>query len=89
MWESLAGQETRTEFADNISSTFKEPPTSSDDIETEWCLFRTAVITSATKCYGSKRVGGTKSSKKRTFWGNQEVKEAIRAKKWLQGLACK
>ena len=28
-----------------------------------------------------KRVGGTKSSEKRTLWRNQEVKEAIRAKK--------
>ena len=44
-------------------------------------MFRTAVITSATNCCGRKRVGGTKSSEKRTPWWNQEVKEAIRAKK--------
>ena len=44
-------------------------------------MFRTAVITSATNCCGRKRVGGTKSSKKRTPWWNQQVKEAIRAKK--------
>ena len=44
-------------------------------------LFRTALIASATNCYGRKRVGGTKSSEKRTPWWNQEVKEAIRAKK--------
>ena len=80
-WESLADKEVRTAFADNIASKFKELPTSTEDIETEWCLFRTAVITSATNCCGRKCVGGTKSSEKRTPSWNQEVKEAIRAKK--------
>ena len=67
-WESLADKEVRTAFAVNIASTFKELPTSTEDIKTEWCLFRTAVITSATNCCGRKRVGGTKSSEKRTPW---------------------
>ena len=80
-WESLADEEVRTAFADNIASKFKELPTSTEDIETEWCLFRTAVITSATNCCGRKRVGRTKSSEKRTPWWNQEIKEAICAKK--------
>ena len=37
--------------------------------------------TFATTCCRRKRVGETKSSEKRTPWWNQEVKEAIRAKK--------
>ena len=65
-WESLADKEVQTAFAHNIASKFKELPTSTEDIETEWCLFRTAVIASATNCCGRKRVGGTKSSEKRT-----------------------
>ena len=79
-WESLADKEVRTAFAYNIASKFKELPTSTEDIETEWCSFRSAVITSATNCCGRKRVGGTKStgSEKRTPCWNQEVKEAIR-----------
>ena len=77
----MADKEVRTAFADNIASKFKELLTSTEDIETEWCLFQTAVITSATKCCGRKRVGGTQSREKRTPWWNQEVKEAIRAKK--------
>ena len=80
-WESLADKEVRTAFANNIASKFKELLASTEDIEIEGCLFRTAVITSATNCFGRKRVGGTKSSEKRTPWWNQEVKEAIRAKK--------
>ena len=43
-WESLADKEVRTAFADNIASKFKQLPTSTEDIETEWCLFRSAVI---------------------------------------------
>ena len=38
-WEPLADKEVRTAFADNIASKFKELPTSTEDIETEWCLF--------------------------------------------------
>ena len=38
-WESLADKEVRTAFADNIASKFTELPTSTEDIETEWCLF--------------------------------------------------
>ena len=71
----------RTVFSDNVACKFKELPASTEDIETEWCLFRTALITFATNCCGRKRVGGAKSSEKRTPWWNQEVKEAIRAKK--------
>ena len=56
-WESLADKEVRTAFADNIASKFKELPASTEDIKTEWCMFRTAVITSATNCCGRKRVG--------------------------------
>ena len=79
--ESLADKEVRTAFADNIAFNFKKFPASTEDIETEWCLFRTAAITSATSCCERKRIEGTKSSKKRTPWWNQEVKEAICAKK--------
>ena len=77
----MADKEVQTAFADNIASKFKELPTSTEDIETEWCLCRTAVITSATNCCRRKRVGGMKISEKRTSWWNEEVKEAIRAKK--------
>ena len=77
----MADKEVRTAFADNVASKFKELPAFTEDIGTEWCLFRSAVITSAFNCCGHKRVGGTKSSQKRTAWWNQEVKEAIRAKK--------
>ena len=67
-WESFDDKEVGTAFADNIASKFKELRTSTEDMETKWCLFRTTVITSATNCCGRKRVGGTTSSEKRTPW---------------------
>ena len=77
----MADKKVRTAFADNIASKFKELPAFTNDVETEWCLFRTAAITSAFNCCGRKRVGGTKSSEKRTPWWNKKVKEVARAKK--------
>ena len=47
----------------------------------EWPLFRSAIISSAAVCCGRKRLRLASSSEKRTPWWNQDVKEAIRAKK--------
>ena len=46
IWASLLPtfREVRTAFADNITSKFKELPASTEDNETEWCLFRTALL---------------------------------------------
>ena len=38
-WESLADKEVQTALADNIASKFKELPTSTEDIKTEWCFY--------------------------------------------------
>ena len=46
-------------------------------------MFRTALITSTTNCCGRKRVGGTKTSEKRTPWWNQEVKKKLFEQKKL------
>ena len=80
-WELLADTKVRSVFASMIASLFRELPDHTEDIETEWNLFRSAVTTSAATSCGYKRVGGAKGSEKRTAWWNQEVKETIRAKK--------
>ena len=72
-WKSLADKEVRTAFADNIASKFQELPASTENTETEWCLFQTTVIASVTNCCGHKRVEGTKSSMNRTPRWNQEM----------------
>ena len=88
-WETLEDKEVRKQFATSISSKFRQLPDVSKDIEKEWLLFGSAIISSAAESCGRKwlRVAGDRE--KITPWWNQEVKEAIRAKKdafkaWLQ-----
>ena len=47
----------------------------------EWSLFRTAMISSAVESCGHKRFRLAVGNEVRTPWWNQDVKEAIRAKK--------
>ena len=88
-WEALENKEVRKLFASSISSKFRQLPDVSEDIEKEWLLFRSAIISSAAESCGRKRLRMAGDSEKRTPWWNQEVNEAIRAKKdafkaWLQ-----
>ena len=47
----------------------------------ECSLFRTAMISSSVESCGRKQLSMARVSEKRTPWRNQNVKEAIRAKK--------
>ena len=47
----------------------------------EWLLFRTAMISSAVKSCGQKRLRMARSREKRTPWWSRDVKEALRANK--------
>ena len=71
----------RHTFACKIVYLFRELPDYIEDIETEWDLFKSTVITSAAASCGCKCVGGQMGSEKRTAWWNKEIKEAIHAKK--------
>ena len=80
-WEALEKRKVRKQFASSISSTLRQLPDVSEDIEKEWLLFRSAIISSAAESCGRKRLRVAGDSEKRTPWWNQVVKEAIRAKK--------
>ena len=54
-------QKGRHTFASKVASLFKELPDYTD-VETEWDLFKSAVITSAAVSCGCKSVGGQMSS---------------------------
>ena len=73
----FGGQKVRKQFASSISSKFRQLPDVSEDIEREWLLFRSAIISSAAESCGRKRLRMAGDSEKRTPWWNQEVKEAI------------
>ena len=80
-WEALEDKELKEQLASNISSKFRQLPYVSEDIERDWLLFRSAIISSAAESCGRKRLRVAGDSDKRTPWWNQEVKEAIQAKK--------
>ena len=43
-WETLEDKEVRKQFASSMSAKFRELPDVSEDIEMEWSLFRSAII---------------------------------------------
>ena len=78
-WEALENEGVRKEFATRVALKCKQLPDPSEDIETEWTLFKLALISSAVECCGQKRI--RVAVEKRTPWWNQDVKIAIQAKK--------
>ena len=80
-WEALEDKEVRKQYASSISSKFRQLPDVSEDIEKEWLLFRSAIISSTAESCGQKRLRVAGDSEKRTLYWNQVVKKAIRAKK--------
>ena len=81
-WELLADKKMRHTFTSKVASLFRELPDYTEDVETDWNLFKSAVITityAAASCV-CKRVGAQMGSEETTAWWNQEAKEAIREK---------
>ena len=67
-WEALEDEDVRKNFADDMTSRFKEIPSQTLEIETEWKLFKEAVSASALSSCGRKRLGVATGSEKRTPW---------------------
>ena len=65
-WELLADKKLKHTFASKVASLFGELPDYSEDVKTEWNLFKSAIITSAAASCGCKRVESQMSSEKRT-----------------------
>jgi len=77
----IEDKEVRKQFASSMTAKFRRLPDESEGIEKEWLLFRSAIIALAVECCRQERPRVTGVSEKRTPWWNQDVKEAIRAKK--------
>ena len=74
-WEALGYKEVRKNFASSISFKFRQLPTASEDIEKEWLLFRSAIISSAAESCGQKSLRVAGECEKRTSWWNQVLLE--------------
>ena len=55
-WEALEDKKVRKQFASSISSKFRQLPDVSGDIEKEWLLFKSAIISSAAESCWQKRL---------------------------------
>ena len=78
---SPGGRNVRIQFASSMAAKSQLLQEISKDIEIEWSLFRTAMISSVVETWGQKRLRMAAGSEKRTPRWNQDVKETIRAKK--------
>ena len=80
----MADKEVQTAFVNYIASKFKELPASTEYIETERCLFRTVVITSAANCCGRKLsvLEGRRVVRKELLGGTKKLKKLFVRKKW-------
>ena len=65
-WQLLADKKVRHNFASKFAFLFRELPDYTEDIETEWDLFKSVVIISAAASCGCKRVGGQIGREKST-----------------------
>ena len=74
-------QKGERQFGNKIAFLFRELPDYTEDVETEWDLFKSEIIISAAASCGCKRVGVKWVVQTKTAWLNQKVKEAIRANK--------
>ena len=79
--EALEDKEVRTQFASSISSKLRQLPDASKDIEKEWLLFRSAIISTAAESCRGKRLRVAGGSEKKRPWWNQKVNEAVRTMK--------
>ena len=74
-------QKSKNTFASKVASLFRELPDYTEDVETEWDLFKSAVITSADASCGFKRVGGQMGSEKKLLGGTKKLRKLSVQKK--------
>ena len=68
--EALEDREVRKQLASNVSNSFRQLADAFEDIEKEWQLFKSEIISSAAKCCARKRLKVVGDSEKKTPWSN-------------------
>ena len=69
----LANKKVRHTFVSKVASLFRELPNFTENVETEWDLFKTAVNRFTAASCGCKRVGDQTGCEKSTAWWNQKI----------------
>ena len=71
----LANKKVRHTFASEVASLSRELSEYTEDVEDEWDLFKSAVITPAAANCGCKRVEGQMGSEKKLLGGTKKLKK--------------
>ncbi|XP_023284603.1 receptor-type tyrosine-protein phosphatase F-like [Seriola lalandi dorsalis] len=89
-WESLAEEPVKMIFNAHLRQSYDRVPRVVGDIESEWALFRSAIVEAAVASCGRKVAGASRGGNPRTCWWTPGVGEAVRLKKeaYRAWLAC-
>ncbi|TWW57277.1 hypothetical protein D4764_08G0012640 [Takifugu flavidus] len=80
-WESLVGEPVRLVFNSHLRQSFDRVPRAVGDIESEWAMFRSAIVEAAVASCGCKAAGAGRDGNPRTRWWTPEVRGAVKLKK--------
>ncbi|TWW61106.1 hypothetical protein D4764_05G0011960 [Takifugu flavidus] len=80
-WERLVEEPVRLVFNSHLQQSFDRVPRAVGDIESEWAMFRFAIVEAAVASCGCKAAGAGRGDNPRTRWWTPEVREAVKLKK--------
>ena len=80
-WERLAEEPVKMVFNSHLRQSFDHVPGAVGDIESEWTLFRSAIVEAAVASCSHKVAGASRGGNPRTRWWTPEVRGAVRLKK--------
>ena len=80
-WERLAEEPVQTIFNSHLQQNFSRVPGVEGDIESEWALFRHAIVEAAAASCGRRVAGASRGGNPRTRWWTPGVRDAVRLKK--------
>ncbi|TWW78062.1 R2DM Retrovirus-related Pol polyprotein from type II retrotransposable element [Takifugu flavidus] len=80
----------RLVFNSHLQQSFDHVPRAVGDIESEWAMFRSAIVEAAVASCGCKAAGAGRGGNPRTRWWTPEVRGAVKLKKeaYRSGLVC-
>ncbi|XP_056880293.1 uncharacterized protein LOC130520623 [Takifugu flavidus] len=80
-WERLVEEPVRLVFNSHLRQSFDHAPRAVRDIESEWAMFRSAIVEAAVASCGCKTTGAGRGGNPRTRWWTPEVRGAVKLKK--------
>lgn len=80
-WERLAKPSVWEVINSYIWENFKQVPREVGDIESEWTLFTTSIVSAAVQSIGRKVSGACRGGNPQTQWWTPEVRDAVKLKK--------